>query len=104
MKLSKKMAAMMAAAALLSGVQMAAAEYTEVTSTPSEEYTTDVVNNKNSGIGAVGRYYLYTDGWDAVTAPDRQKTKVTFSNMNFTDKRAFTPTQNGSHAKKRSQK
>lgn len=36
MKLSKKMAAMMAAAALLSGVQMAAAETTEVTSTLSD--------------------------------------------------------------------
>lgn len=36
MKLSKKMAAMMAAAALLSGVQMAAAETTKVTSTPSD--------------------------------------------------------------------
>lgn len=85
MKLSKKMATMMAAAALLSGMQMAAANTTFVVSTPSEEYTTDVVNNVNSGNGAVGRYYLYTDGWDAVTAPDRQKTKVTFSNMNFTD-------------------
>uniref|UniRef100_UPI0040256590 autotransporter outer membrane beta-barrel domain-containing protein n=1 Tax=Dialister sp. TaxID=1955814 RepID=UPI0040256590 len=85
MKLSKKMAAMMAAAALLSGVQMAAAEYTEVTSTPSEEYTTDVVNNKNSGIGAVGRYYLYTYGKYAATEADKPKTKVTFSNMKFTD-------------------
>lgn len=85
MKLSKKMATMMAAAALLSGMQMAAANTTFVVSTPSEEYTTDVVNNVNSGNGAVGRYYLYTYGWDAVTAPDRQKTKVTFSNMNFTD-------------------
>lgn len=85
MKLSKKMAAMMAAAALLSGVQMAAAEYTEVTSTPSEEYTTDVVNNKNSGIGAVGRYYLYTYGKYAATETDRPKTEVKFSHMNFTD-------------------
>lgn len=85
MKLSKKMATMMAAAALLSGMQMAAANTTSVGSTPSEEYTTDVVNNVNSGNGAVGRYYLYTDGKDAVTAPDRQKTNVTFSNMNFTD-------------------
>lgn len=85
MKLSKKMAAMMAAAALLSGVQMAAADTTFVTSTPSEKYTTDVVNNSNTGNGEVGRYYLYTNGWDAVTAPDRLKTEVTFSNMNFTD-------------------
>lgn len=85
MKLSKKMAAMMAAAVLLSGVQMAAADTESVSSTPSKAYTTDVVNNVNSGNGAVGRYYLYTDGRDAVTAPDRQKTKVIFSNMNFTD-------------------
>lgn len=85
MKLSKKMAAMMAAAALLSEVQMAAAEYTEVTSTPSEEYTTDVVNNKNSGIGAVGRYYLYMYGKYAATETDRPKTEVKFSHMNFTD-------------------
>lgn len=85
MKLSKKMAAMMAAAALLSGVQMAAA-YTEyVDSTPSKWYTTDVDKNVNTGDGEVGRYYLYTNGWDAVTAPDRQKTNVTFSHMNFTD-------------------
>lgn len=87
MKLSKKMAAMMAAAALLSGVQMAAANTTFVTSTPtpSEEYTTDVVNNKNSGIGAVGRYYLYTYGKYAATETARPQTKVTFSHMNFTD-------------------
>lgn len=85
MKLSKKMAAMMAAAVLLSGVQMAAADTEFVSSTPSKAYTTDVDKNNNVGNGAVGRYYLYTDGWDAVTAPDRQKTKVTFSNMNFTD-------------------
>ena len=85
MKLSKKMATMMAAAALLSGMQMAAANTTFVVSTPSEEYTTDVVNNVNSGNGAVGRYYLYTDGWDAATEPNRPKTEVTFSNMNFTD-------------------
>lgn len=85
MKLSKKMAAMIAAAALLSGVQMAAA-YTEyVDSTPSKWYTTDVDKNVNTGDGEVGRYYLYTNGWDAVTAPDRQKTDVTFSHMNFTD-------------------
>ncbi len=85
MKLSKKMAAMMAAAALLSGVQMAAA-YTEyVDSTPSKWYTTDVDKNVNTGDGEVGRYYLYTNGWDDVTAPDRQKTNVTFSHMNFTD-------------------
>lgn len=85
MKLSKKMAAMMAAAALLSGVQMADA-YTEyVDSTPSKWYTTDVDKNVNTGDGEVGRYYLYTNGWDAVTAPDRQKTDVTFSHMNFTD-------------------
>lgn len=85
MKLSKKMAAMMAAAALLSGVQMAAAETTVVTSTPSKDYTTDVEKNNNSGDGEVGRYYLYTYGKDAVTVPDRPKTEVTFSNMNFTD-------------------
>lgn len=85
MKLSKKMVAMMAAAALLSGVQMAAA-YTEyVDSTLSKWYTTDVDKNVNTGDGEVGRYYLYTNGWDAVTAPDRQKTNVTFSHMNFTD-------------------
>lgn len=85
MKLSKKMAAMMAAAALLSGVQMAAADIEYVTSTPSKAYTTDVEKNNNVGNGAVGRYYLYTNGWDAVTAPDRRKTEVTFSHMNFTD-------------------
>ena len=85
MKLSKKMAAMMAAAALLSGVQMAAADTEYVTSTPSKAYTTDVDKNVNTGDGEVGRYYLYTNGWDAVTAPDRQKTNVTFSHMNFTD-------------------
>ncbi len=85
MKLSKKMAAMMAAAALLSGVQMAAAEYTVVYSTPSEEYTTDVVNNKNSGDGAVGRYWIKTNGDYAVTETARPQTKVTFSHMNFTN-------------------
>lgn len=85
MKLSKKMAAMMAAAALLSGVQMAAANTTFVTSTPSKAYTTDVDKNVNEGVGEVGRYYLYTYGKDAVTVPDRPMTKVTFSNMNFTD-------------------
>lgn len=85
MKLSKKMAAMMAAAALLSGVQMAAAETTVVTSTPSKAYTTDIDKNVNEGVGEVGRYYLYTYGKDAVTVPDRPMTKVTFSNMNFTD-------------------
>ena len=96
MKLSKKMAAMMAAAALLSGVQMAAAETTVVTSTPSKAYTTDVEKNNNVGIGEVGRYYLYTNGWDAVTAPDRQKTEVTFSHMNFTNN---TVTNTGTSAK-----
>lgn len=85
MKLSKKMAAMMAAAALLSGVQMAAANTEDVDSTPLEVFTTNVDKNFNSGVGAVGRYHLYTDGWDDVTVPDRQKTEVTFSNMNFTD-------------------
>lgn len=85
MKLSKKMAAMMAAAALLSGVQMAAAEYTVVYSTPSEEYTTDVVNNKNSRDGAVGRYWIKTNGDYAVTETARPQTKVTFSHMNFTN-------------------
>ena len=85
MKLSKKMAAMMAAAVLLSGVQMAAADTEFVTSTPSKAYTTDVDKNVNKGDGEVGRYYLYTNGWDAVTAPDRRKTEVTFSNMNFTN-------------------
>lgn len=85
MKLSKKMAAMMAAAVLLSGVQMAAADTEYVDSTPSKAYSTDVDKNVNKGDGEVGRYYLYTNGWDAVTAPDRQKTNVTFSHMNFTD-------------------
>lgn len=85
MKLSKKMAAMMAAAALLSGVQMAAADTEDVDSTPSKAFTTNVDKNFNSGVGAVGRYHLYTDGWDDVTVPDRTKTKVTFSNMNFSD-------------------
>lgn len=86
MKLSKKMATMMAAAALLSGVQMAVANTTDfVVSTPSKAYTTDVDKNVNEGVGEVGRYYLYTYGQDAVTVPDRPKTEVTFSNMNFTD-------------------
>lgn len=85
MKLSKKMAAMLAAAALLSGVQMAAANTEDVDSTPLEVFTTNVDKNFNSGVGAVGRYHLYTDGWDDVTVPDRQKTEVTFSHMNFTD-------------------
>lgn len=86
MKLSKKMATMMAAAALLSGVQMAVANTTDfVVSTPSKAYTTDVDKNVNEGAGEVGRYYLYTYGQDAVTVPDRPKTEVTFSNMNFTD-------------------
>lgn len=86
MKLSKKMATMMAAAALLSGVQMAVANTTDfVFSTPSKAYTTDVDKNVNEGVGEVGRYYLYTYGKDAVTVPDRPKTEVTFSNMNFTD-------------------
>lgn len=62
MKLSKKMAAMMAAAALLSGVQMAAAETTEVTSTLSdmnvdtgETFTADsvAVNGTLSNAGTV---------------------------------------------------
>lgn len=86
MKLSKKMATMMAAVALLSGVQMAVANTTDfVVSTPSKAYTTDVDKNVNEGVGEVGRYYLYTYGQDAVTVPDRPKTEVTFSNMNFTD-------------------
>ena len=85
MKLSKKMAAMMAAAALLSGVQMAAADTEYVTSTPSKAYTTDVEKNNNSDIGAAGRYYLYTYGKYAVTETARPQTKVTFSHMNFTD-------------------
>lgn len=86
MKLSKKMATMMAAVALLSGVQMAVANTTDfVVSTPSKAYTTNVDKNVNEGVGEVGRYYLYTYGQDAVTVPDRPKTEVTFSNMNFTD-------------------
>ena len=85
MKLSKKMAAMMAAAALFSGVQMAAAETTYVVSSPSTAYTTDVDKNENRGDGEVGRYYIYTNGKYAVTEADRPKTEVTFSNMNFTD-------------------
>lgn len=85
MKLSKKMAAMMAAAALLSGVQMAAADTEYVTSTPSKAYTTNVDKNNNSEVGAVGKYYIYTYGGDPKNDPDRQKTNVTFSNMNFTD-------------------
>lgn len=96
MKLSKKMAAMMAAAALLSGVQMAAADTEFVDSKPAMEYTTNVEKNNNSGVGAVGRYYLYTNGWDAVTAPDRPKTEVTFSHMNFTNN---TVTNTGTSAK-----
>lgn len=85
MKLSKKMAAMMAAAVLLSGVQMAAADTELVSSTPSKAYTTDVDKNNNVGDGKVGRYYLYTNGKYAATEPNRPKTEVTFSNMNFTD-------------------
>lgn len=85
MKLSKKMAAMMAAAVLLSGVQMAAADTELVSSTPSKAYTTDVDKNNNVGDGEVGRYYLYTNGKYAATEPNRPKTEVTFSNMNFTD-------------------
>ena len=85
MKLSKKMAAMMAAAALLSGVQMAAADTEYVTSTPSKAYTTNVDKNNNSEVGAVGKYYIYTYGGAPKNDPDRQKTNVTFSNMNFTD-------------------
>ena len=86
MKLSKKMAAMMAAAALFSGVQMAAANTTDfVALTPSKAYTTDVDKNVNSGNGEVGRYYIYTNGNYAATETDKPKTKVTFSDMNFTD-------------------
>ena len=85
MKLSKKTAAMMAAAALLSGVQMAAADTEYVTSTPSEAFTTNVDKNFNSGDGAIGRYYIKTNGDYAVTEADRPKTEVTFSHMNFTD-------------------
>lgn len=85
MKLSKKMAAMMAAAVLLSGVQMAAANTESVSSTPSKAYTTDVDKNNNVGEGKVGRYYLCTKGDYAATEPNRPKTEVTFSNMNFTD-------------------
>lgn len=85
MKLSKKMAAMMAAAVLLSGVQMAAADTEFVSSTPSKAYTTDVDKNNNVGDGEVGRYYLYTNVKYAATEPNRPKTEVTFSNMNFTD-------------------
>lgn len=85
MKLSKKMAAMMAAAVLLSGVQMAAADTELVSSTPSKAYTTDVDKNVNSGNGEVGRYYIYTNGDYAATETDKPKTKVTFSDMNFTD-------------------
>ena len=85
MKLSKKMAAMMAAAALLSGVQMAAADTTFVVSSPSTAYTTDVNKHESSGKGAVGRYYIYTNGDYAATEADKPKTKVTFSNMKFTD-------------------
>lgn len=85
MKLSKKMAAMMAAAALFSGVQMAAADTTFVASSPSTAYTTNVNKHESSGKGAVGRYYIYTKGDYAATEADKPKTKVTFSNMNFTD-------------------
>lgn len=85
MKLSKKMAAMMAAAVLLSGVQMAAADTEVVSSTPSKAYTTDVDKNNNVGDGEVGRYYICTKGDYAATEADKPKTKVTFSNMNFTD-------------------
>lgn len=85
MKLSKKMAAMMAAATLFSGVQMAVAETTYVVSSPSTTYTTDVDKNENRGDGEVGRYYIYTNGNYAATEADRPKTEVTFSNMNFTD-------------------
>ena len=85
MKLSKKMAGMMAAAALLSGVQMAAADTTFVASSPSTAYTTDVNKHESSGKGAVGRYYIYTNGDYAATEADKPKTKVTFSNMKFTD-------------------
>ena len=97
MKLSKKMAAMMAAAALLSGVQMAAANpITYVGSTPSGAYTTNVDKNNNSGVGAVGKYYIYTDGNYDKTTPAGPKTKVTFSDMNFTDN---TVTNTGTTAK-----
>ena len=75
MKLSKKTAAMMAAAALLSGVQMAAADTEYVTSTPSEAFTTNVDKNFNSGDGAIGRYYIKTNGDYAVTEADRPKTE-----------------------------
>ena len=96
MKLSKKMAAMMAAAVLLSGVQMAAADTEWVSSTPSKAYTTDVEKNANSGKGEVGSYYLYTYGKYDKNEPDRPKTEVTFSNMNFTDN---TVTNTGTSAK-----
>lgn len=96
MKLSKKMAAMMAAAVLLSGVQMAAADTEWVSSTPSKAYTTDVEKNANSGKGEVGSYYLYTYGKYDKNEPDRPKTDVTFSNMNFTDN---TVTNTGTSAK-----
>lgn len=96
MKLSKTMAAMMAAAVLLSGVQMAAADTEWVSSTPSKAYTTDVEKNANSGKGEVGSYYLYTYGKYDKNEPDRPKTDVTFSNMNFTDN---TVTNTGTSAK-----
>lgn len=85
MKLSKKMAAMMAAAVLLSGVQMAAANTTFVASSPSTAYITDVNKHESSGKGAVGRYYIYTNGDYDATEADRPKTEVKFSHMNFTD-------------------
>lgn len=85
MKLSKKMAAMMAAAVLLSGVQMAAANTTFVASSPSTAYITDVNKHESSGKGAVGRYYIYTNGDYDATEEERPKTEVKFSHMNFTD-------------------
>lgn len=86
MKKSKKYAALMAAAMLLSGTQLAGATTTYLTSGYGNNWEikdTSYENNSNTGDGEVGRFYVYTNGKYDKTEADKQINSATFENVTF---------------------
>ncbi len=85
MKKSKKYAALMAAAMLLSGTQLAGATTTYLGSGYGNNYTIKGTyeNNSNTGDGAVGQFYVYTNGNYDKNAEDKEINSATFENVTF---------------------
>ncbi len=86
MKKSKKYAALMAAAMLLSGTQLAGATTTYLTSGYGNNWEikdTVYENNSNTGDGEVGQFYVYTNGKYAKNEEDKEINSATFENVTF---------------------